>query len=63
MSLLGASTQRGLLAGRLEAVGLENTLERLRGRTMSTASVTTTTYNRSGRHFVLTQESFTDEAQ
>lgn len=63
MSLLGASTQRGLLAGRLEAVGLENTLERLRGRTMSTASVTTTTLKRSRRHFVLTQESFTDEAQ
>ena len=56
MRLLGTGTERRLLAARLQAVRLENALERLGGGTMA-ASVTATTCGRgrgeSRRHFVL----------
>ena len=40
MRLLRAGTERGLLAGRLEAVGLEDTLEGLGGGTLAGATAT-----------------------
>ena len=40
MSLLGAGTERGLLARRLKAVGLEDALEGLGRRTLAGATAT-----------------------
>ena len=40
MRLLRAGTERGLLPGRLEAVGLEDTLEGLGGGTLAGATAT-----------------------
>ena len=40
MRLLGTGTERGLLARRLEAVGLENTLKGLGGRALAGTTAT-----------------------
>ena len=50
MGLLGTGTERGLLARRLEAVGLEDTLEGLGGRTLAGAAATSGLFGSHGRH-------------
>jgi len=57
--LLRAGTERRLAARRLQSVGLENTLERLRRGARATSTTTTSRDRSRSRHFVLTQESFT----
>ena len=74
MSLLGTGTERCLPARRLEAVGLEDTLEGLGGRALAGAAATNGTRASSGgghgrdsgvsggcRHFVYYARNFQDE--
>ena len=74
MGLLGTGTERCLPARRLEAVGLEDTLEGLGGRALASAAATNGTGASSGgghsrdsgvssgcRHFVYYARNFQDE--